>query len=460
MRRIAIPALLAISALAGAGRAEVRGDPDDPRPKKAYVICFDFASAEAGYGEAMADTIRLKLARHEEYFVLDRITSQEGAPPQGADADPKTVEKFMDQLGLNVGLYGTVAKRGDTVTVEVRCIDRTNPDKPVTWKETYTDATQRWRAEIARPVIEKITGLPEWVPPQYGDEVEPKNLNKAEAVNRNGDFEKGWLGWTHPDNVSTFVEKGPAGHGNILRVQTDLARDPWLEYTRKLRFGQADPDHPPQIAKDTSYGCVGGLEGVHFRSEWLPAVTGQRYWVVADAAKPGGTPKVFIKGFLNRAELIGADGLPEESLYQLGLTAQSFAAMPEEKRKALVAEDVKKHPERYRQECYRWYLNLREGGKDQWQHHAAVCPPRGGLPANVEHIRVEIYSYWPPGQYLWDNVWMYKDPTQKAPAAEEEARTKNLHKKELLHDAERKGAAASQPAETKKDSASKGRAGK
>jgi len=432
MRLIAMPAVLILAAAAPGG---LRDEPGDP-PRKAYVICFDLHSKDPKDGAAMADTIRLKLRRHKEFFVLDRITSQETGGTMPADGDRKRIVTVMNGLGLNVALYGTVTRRGRTVTVNLACLDRTDPGKPAEWTLRLSDNTQRWRAVIARTVVEKITGTPEWGPPQYGDEQEPKKLTRP--VNRNGDFEDGHTGWDPPDNVSTFLEAGPDGRGTILRVKTNLKRAPWLAYTRKLRFGRADPKNPPKIPEDSSYGSVAGLEGVHYRSEWLPPATGQRYWVTADAAKPGGTPKVFIKGFLDRAKLIGADGLPETSLYERGLNARSFAALPEKKRRRIIDDDVRKHPDRYRQECYRWYLNLRGGAKGRWRHYAAPFPPRGGLPANVEWFRIDVYSYWPPGEYRWDNVWLYKDPRQKAPLPAEKARTPDIHKKQRLHDDERK----------------------
>jgi len=39
---------------------------------------------------------------------------------------------------------------------------------------------------------------------------------------------------------------------------------------------------------------------------------------------------------------------------------------------------------------------------------------------------VQIYSYWPPGEYLWDNVHVYADPRQKAPLPEVKPRTPNF----------------------------------
>jgi len=263
------------------------------------------------------------------------------------------------------------------------------------------------------------------VPPQYGDEPEPKKESFGKPINANGDFEQGAKGWQGPDNVASFLEPGPTGRGAVLRIRTDLARDPWLEYYRNLRLGLADANRPPKIATDTSYGSVAGLEGVHFNGDWLAAEPGRRYWLLADVKKPGGTPKVFVKGFINWSAR--ADGLPELSMVERKLTPQAFAALAPEQRRKLIADDANAHPDRYRRESYRWYLNCREDGKD-WAHHAAPFPPRGGLPKNVQWLQIQVYAYWPPGTYYFDNVHLYKDPAQKDLLPEEPARTQSFDK--------------------------------
>ena len=42
---------------------------------------------------------------------------------------------------------------------------------------------------------------------------------------------------------------------------------------------------------------------------------------------------------------------------------------------------------------------------------------------------MEVYAYWPPGTYRFDNVNVYKDPRQKAALPEEKARTPNFDKR-------------------------------
>jgi len=42
---------------------------------------------------------------------------------------------------------------------------------------------------------------------------------------------------------------------------------------------------------------------------------------------------------------------------------------------------------------------------------------------------VQIYAYWPPGPFRFDNVHLYKDPRQKAPLPEVKPRTPNFDKR-------------------------------
>lgn len=391
---------------------------------RAHVVIFDFSS-EGEFGKAIADSVRLRLARHEEFDVVDGITTSEASSPLAATAGPDKVRALMERLGVDYAVWGSVTKSGKEFKAELKCLDMTDTKKPVELAKTFTDSSERARGELARQIVEVVTGSEEWVPPQYGDEPEPAAGLLGKPVNANGGFEGGSAHWDAPDNVSTFIEDGPAGRGKVLRVRTDLERDAWLAYTRNIRLGLADPGRPPHIRTDKSYDSVAGLEGVHYRSEWIKASPGQRYWLTADHKGPGGA-KVFVKGYRDMSA--EADGLPEVSLVEMKLTPEGFAAMSGAEQKKLIASDARLHPERYRRECYRWYLNCGGGGKE-WKHFAAPCPPRGGLPANVEWLQIQVYSYWPPGEYLWDNVNLYKDPAQKAPAKEEPARTPNAKNK-------------------------------
>jgi len=322
-----------------------------------------------------------------------------------------------------VAIFGNVQKAGSTVRAEIRCIDVSGA-KPVTWTKVFSDDSERARGNIAKGIIEAIRGAAEWTPPEYGDEDEPKTF--APALNVNGDFESGHDGWQRPDNVSMKIVPDPrtGRRGKVLRLFTDLEREAWLKYQRDLRLGKADPSRPPVIGTVANkYATVAGLEGVHFRSKWIKATPGRRYWLVADMkGRTAGIffPKIFVKGFADFSAL--ADGLSDVSLNDMKLSADDFAKLPAGKRKELIAADAKKHPDRYRREVYRWYLACRNED-NVWKHYAAPFPPRGGLPKVAQWFRIDVYAYWPPGQFLFDDVHMYKDPRQKAPLPEVKART-------------------------------------
>jgi hypothetical protein len=412
--------LVAVVLAAGAAEPLLAGE-DGSAVDVRVAIVADFVSEEGRLGEQLADSLRLRLRRHDDYDVIDRITTQELTGPLPADTPQPALAELMGQAGATAVVCGSVTSADGVVTADVSLLDGTDPRAPASWRRTFSDDTQRAHGLIARQVVEAIRSEAEWAPPEYGDEAEPANF--AEPLNANGSFDDGAAGWDAADNVATFIEDGPDGRGQVLRIRTDLAREPWLAYRRELRAGKADVADPPEIAADSSYDSLAAAEGVHFAGEWIPATAGMRYWLVADcSATSSGIffPKVFVKGFIDGADQ--ADALPEQSLDERGLSLDDFAAMPPDERAELIAADAEAHPERYRRECYRWYLACRnESGK--WLHTAAPFPPRGGLPENVDWLQIQIYCYWPAGEYLWDNVYLYADPAQEAPLPEEPART-------------------------------------
>ena len=430
-------ACLVVLALAAALAADA--------PPKTVVAVFDFACPESPVlGSQLADSVRLRLSQHKEFEVIDKLTMAEATPKAGLT--PQTPETqvtaiLKDRLAAHVAIVGSVQKAGGSVRAEVRCVRLSAPatSGPATqpaqgWSKVFSDDSERARGELAKKIVEALREQDEWRPPEYGDEPEPRNFGKP--LNLSGGFEDyarqpnsqpiaAW-GWDRPDNVSTSLVKDPrpGQAGQVLRIFTDLEREAWLKYQQDLRLGKADPDKPPRIGTvDNKYATVAGLEGVHFRSQWIDARPGQRHWLAADVkGKSSGMffPKIFVKGFANFS--CTPDGLSDVSLNDLKMTADDFARLSREKRESLVAEDARRHPERYRREVYRWYLSCRDE-ENTWRHYAAPFPPRGGLPANVQYLRIEVYAYWPPGEFLFDNVHLYADPSQKAPLPEEKART-------------------------------------
>ena len=421
MRRAILVATYVFLPLSGAATAA-------EEPRKVHVIVFDFSCKPAKLGQQLADSVRVRLRRHKEYEVLDRLTTAEVSKPLPETTDPKKVGALLkDKLGMHMAIYGSVSKSGANVTVRAAMVSLANPKKTTHWTKSFSDDTERARGELARKIVEAVRGSAEWKPPEYGDEAEPKTW-PAKPINTNGSFEMGDRGWEPADNAVTFIEPGPAGRGKVLRIRTNVERDKWLEYKRKLMFGLTTPKNPPTLKPDTSYGSLAGLEGVHYKSDWIKADAGQRYWLIADMkGKTAGIffPKIFVKGFCSWGHR--ADGLSEHSLIELKMSAKDFAALPRDRQKQMIAADVEKHPKRYLRECFRWYLACRNE-ENVWKHYAAVCPPRGGLPDNVEWLQIQVYTYWPPGEFLFDDVHLYKDPRQTAPQKVEGARTPQFGK--------------------------------
>ena len=398
--------------------AEVAAEADVPPVRKACVAVFDFD----GGAEAMdlADRVRLRLGRHAECAVVDARTTRQISSPPDLNSDAARVQVVMARLAADVAMFGRVYRTGNSLGAVVRCVDRTNPASQKEWVKTLTAGGQQAAGELAKQIVETLREKAEWSPPEYGDEEEPKLAELGRALNVNGDFEAGAAGWEGPDNVGTFLVEGPTGRGTVLKIRTDLERGPWLEYRRKLMFAQADPNDPPQVGRDTSLKSVAATEGVHYAGDWIAARPGRRYWLTADVKcrKTGGAfPRIFVKGFADMGAT--ATGLPERSLVERQLTPKDFAALPAERRKELIAEDAAAYPERYRREVYRWYLACRNESGD-WMHAAAPFPPRGstgsppggGLPDNVQYLQVQVYAYWPAGEYEFDNVLLYADPRQ------------------------------------------------
>ena len=429
-------AFAAIVSLAACGRAA------DKASSQIYIAVIDFETVGAKtarpVGGQLADSVRMRLRRHKGGAigvkeVIDKLTTREFFKAVSVKTDSKKISAILaDKLAVNVGIYGTVRQTGRAVQAEICCVNLIDPKKPAVWTKTFSDNTERARGVIAQQIVEAALGAKEWRPPEEGDEDEPKKFGKP--INVNGDFEApGAKGWDAPDNAGTFMEADPRGRGGkVLRLQTDLERDKWYEYRRKLRLGLASPKNPPKLKKDTSYGSVAGLEGVHYRSIWIKATPGRRYWLTTDMkGRTSGIffPKIFVKGYLEWAD--HADTLSELSLVELKLTPEAFAAFSDTEQKKLIKKDAAKHPERYRRECFRWYLACRNP-EGVWKHYAEPFPPRGGLPKNVKWFQIQIYAYWPPGTYLFDNVHMYNDPRQSGPLAEIKARTKNFDRSEEL----------------------------
>ncbi len=211
---------------------------------------------------------------------------------------------------------------------------------------------------------------------------------------QNPSFEAGryWpYAWDPVDNLGTFWAKGGTDGERCVRCCTDVLDKQWVEWNDKVilivreatkRAGgepqglSSNPMPPPPLRAPTTppyYDTVAGLHGIHYRSAFVGIEPGAIYRLSLDARTDAGTPKVFVKGFID----------------QTRKTDQGVQVL---KRNA------------YRAEATLY------GCSGEWRRFSRVFHPARskstykGRPIQPEWLRVELYASWPPGNYYFDNV--------------------------------------------------------
>jgi Zn finger protein HypA/HybF involved in hydrogenase expression len=211
----------------------------------------------------------------------------------------------------------------------------------------------------------------------------------------NGSFERGrWWPylWEPVDRLGSFwVEGGTTGR-RCMKFNTDLVEKQWLPFSSKIitsirklqertggRAQQLDhcplPDPPkPKASTAPYYDTVAGLHGIHYKGPYIPLQPGAIYRVSVDVrCEPHGGAKVFVKGFYDQ-ERKTTEGL----------------------------QTLKRN-------AYRAPMSL-HGLNTKWKRFARIFRPARskstykGHPMQPEWLQVQLYSYWPPGNYWWDNV--------------------------------------------------------
>ncbi len=232
----------------------------------------------------------------------------------------------------------------------------------------------------------------------YAEANGPEDM-RAPAVKRgllrNGSFEEGvwWPAhWDPMDKLGTLWVSGGTDGEKCLRVDTNLIESQWLEWNEKVlalakqaavegkgdpQSLKADPIPAPPARLPTRppfYNTVGGNHGIHYRSAFFPIEPGAIYRFSIDArTECGGTPMVFIKGFVDR--LTETDKGPEV------LKRNAFRA------------DMRLH------HC-----------KREWQRYVRIIRParststEADRPLGIQWLQVQIYAYWPAGVYEFDNA--------------------------------------------------------
>lgn len=210
----------------------------------------------------------------------------------------------------------------------------------------------------------------------------------------NGSFELGryWpSGWQATDGLSTFWVEGGTDGKRCMKVFTNVLDDQWSAHEKKVRAAvdavrasgrdpqklprsPLPPTPPRRPTRPPYYDTVGGLHGVHYRSEYVRCKPGAIYRFSVDARNDGrGEPRVFIKGFFDQKMKTG------------------------------------KGVEVVRRNAYRAPMILDPCGEEWCRYVRLFHPSRsqstlGKKPLATEFLQVQLYAYWPVGDYYFDNV--------------------------------------------------------
>ena len=259
---------------------------------------------------------------------------------------------------------------------------------------------------------ERIYIAPDDIPYADGDSYEAAKVEPQSAnLLVNGSFEKGryWpYLWDPTDGLGIFWIDGGTDGKRCMRLYTDVLDEQWVKWNdyilklveaaTKSTKGKPQilpknpvppaperlPTHPPY------YDTVGGLHGIHYRSVRVPIEPRAIYRVTLDARTVGGgSSKIFTKGFFHQAKYNVWRNAGRATLALHGLDSR-------------------------------------------WRRWSYVFHPHGWsstiedekLPA--ECLQVQLYAYWPQGDYFYDNVRLeivgYEEPEPEQPAPDETER--------------------------------------
>lgn len=200
----------------------------------------------------------------------------------------------------------------------------------------------------------------------------------------NGDFERGKGvspdGWQRPDELTTFWVESPGRKGRSIKIDTDVLASQYRErqdaIAKALAEGKEPP--PPPARKPTrapKFDTVAGLDGVHYASrKEVPIREGAAYRLSVDAKVEGkGNPRVWVKAI---GEVKSSSGTRERVVWEKAL------------------------------EC--------KGADKEWKTFSMAFSASGPVRQGATRLRVELYAYWPPAVYYFDNVRLEEIPAEGA----------------------------------------------
>jgi len=270
--------------------------------------------------------------------------------------------------------------------------------------EAEEPAQQAEEAEETKDGPPKITPKPEW---QVKDNGLPYVSARAEGIAKktalspnlvpNPSFEKGryWpYEWEACDKFGVMWARGGTDGKRYIKLDTMIIEAQWLPWNMKVieewgKLNERTKGKPQSVPRDPVptppnkqpctapyYDTVGGLHGVHYKGPFVKAKRGAIYRVMVDArADTVGGPGAFVwfKGFMDE-------------------TRRMEGGMTTLKRNA-----------------YRYQCKLHGLGKQwkrfAWEAHPALSKSTyKNKPTQPDWYQVQLYGYWGPGIYEFDNV--------------------------------------------------------
>ena len=234
---------------------------------------------------------------------------------------------------------------------------------------------------------------------------QPKNLIV------NGNFEAGEetpVGWQPVDGLSSFwVEDPDPAHGRVLKFDTDVLQSQAYYWWKQVAAGAVARNAPRrQPTVEPKYDTLAGLDGVWFWSDPIPVEKGKAYWLTVDGKGPGPV-EVWLHGYPEKpSTAFGADA----AAFQGFLLKEAGQAPNVRGRKAFI-------------HTYTWKGRVTLGLSNEWKTYSRrekPFRPTAFTPA-VKWVRVQLFPYWPPGEYFIDNVTLTEvDSATDAAQAEKE----------------------------------------
>ncbi|MBI3270104.1 MAG: hypothetical protein HYZ53_13850 [Planctomycetes bacterium] len=213
---------------------------------------------------------------------------------------------------------------------------------------------------------------------ELGDQGHPVAWQQAESeediTTRKKEFLSGppkriWL-----DGLTCFWVDDPLGrNGKCLMEDSDVLLSEFHERRTQMEGPNPPPARPKTPTKPPKYDTIGGTEGVHFFSDFMDVRPDRAYRISVDyLAGPGaGVPKLWLKAYKEM------DGI--------------------------------------KRVAFKKCLDLKTKSRTEWKTHSmTVNPTKYDAAHEIRWMRVDLYAYWTPGTYYFDNV-LVSDVGEEAP---------------------------------------------